>query len=40
MARLAELFGISDIGLAKICDRENISRPPLRHWAKQASAKP
>lgn len=36
MSRLAEEYGISGNGLAKICDREDIPYPPRGYWAKQA----
>jgi hypothetical protein len=39
MARLAEQYGISGNGLAKICDRENIPCPPRGYWAKHAVGK-
>jgi hypothetical protein len=34
MAQLAKEFGISDRGLAKICQRYSIPRPGLGYWAK------
>lgn len=39
MARLAEQYGISGNGLAKICDREDIPYPPRGYWAKRAVGK-
>lgn len=39
MSRLAEGYGISGNGLAKICDRENIPYPPRGYWAKHAVGK-
>lgn len=36
MSRLAEDYGISGNGLAKICDREDIPYPPRGYWAKHA----
>ena len=36
MRLLAKEFGLSDVGLAKICRKHNISRPPLGYWAKVA----
>ncbi|MEM8804293.1 MAG: hypothetical protein AAGF55_17340 [Pseudomonadota bacterium] len=39
MSRLAEDYGLSDSGLAKICRRENIPRPPRGYWAKHAAGK-
>ncbi len=32
---LAKEWGISDVGLAKICRRNNIPRPSLGYWAKR-----
>lgn len=37
---VASGFDISDVGLAKICRRLNIPRPPRGHWAKLAAGKP
>jgi hypothetical protein len=34
MARLARKFAISDVGLAKICRKYDIPRPPRGYWAK------
>ncbi len=31
---IAKDFGISDVGLAKLCVRHNIPRPPQGHWAR------
>lgn len=39
MSRLAEDYGISGNGLAKICDREDIPYPPRGYWAKYAVGK-
>jgi hypothetical protein len=35
MIRLAEEFGITENGLAKICDRLDVPYPPRGHWAKK-----
>jgi hypothetical protein len=35
MTKLAETFGISDVGLAKICDRHRVPTPPRGYWAKK-----
>jgi len=35
MSSLAKEWGISDVGLAKICKRYNIPRPGLGHWARK-----
>jgi len=37
MARLATEYGLSDSGLAKICRKHNIPRPPRGFWAKKAA---
>lgn len=39
MSRLAEEYGISGNGLAKICDREDIPYPPRGYWAQHAVGK-
>ncbi|MFO0820017.1 MAG: hypothetical protein U1A77_18855 [Pirellulales bacterium] len=39
MTKLAREYGISDVGLAKICKRHDIPRPPRGHWAKLANGK-
>lgn len=40
MSRLAEEFGISGNGLAKICDRMDVPYPPRGYWAKKHAGKP
>ncbi len=35
MSSLAKEWGISNVGLAKICRRYNIPRPGLGHWARK-----
>lgn len=40
MSRLAEEFGISGNGLAKVCDRLDVPYPPRGYWAKKAAGKP
>ncbi len=35
ISSLAREWGISDVGLAKICKRYNIPRPGLGHWARK-----
>jgi hypothetical protein len=35
MTRLARSFGLSDVGMAKICTRHKIPRPPRGYWAKK-----
>lgn len=34
MRTLAPQFGLSDVGLAKICKKHEIPRPPVGYWAK------
>jgi hypothetical protein len=34
ISRISKEFGMSDKGLAKICIKHNIPRPPLGYWAK------
>ena len=34
MVRLAKRFGLSDVGLRKICKKNDIPTPPLGYWAK------
>ena len=34
MRVLAPKFGLSDVGLAKICKKNDIPRPPVGYWAK------
>ena len=40
MSKLAENFGISDVGLSKICDRHRVPTPPRGYWAKKEAGKP
>jgi hypothetical protein len=35
MGRLAKRYGLSDVGLAKICHKHNIPSPPRGYWAKK-----
>lgn len=39
MIRLAGRFGISDVGLSKICRRLEIPTPPVGWWAKKAAGR-
>lgn len=39
-SQLAVQYGISDVGLAKICRRYKIPRPPRGYWAKLRAGKP
>lgn len=39
MSRLANDYGITGNGLAKICDRLNVPYPPRGYWAKKAAGK-
>ncbi len=34
MSRLSRQYGLSDVGLAKICKKNNIPRPPRGYWAR------
>ena len=37
--KLSKEFGLSDVGLAKVCHRYNIPVPPRGYWAKQQAGK-
>ena len=37
MVRLSEQYGLSDVGLAKICKKHNIPRPPRGYWARKVA---
>ncbi len=37
MRTLAKDFGLSDVGLAKICEKHHIPRPPVGHWVRVES---
>jgi len=37
MAQLARQYEMSDVGLAKICKKHNIPRPPRGYWAKKTA---
>ena len=39
ISRLSNEFGLSDVGLAKICRKLNVPRPPLGYWAKRQFGK-
>ena len=39
MTKLAPTYGLSDIGLAKVCRKHDIPRPPIGYWAKVAHGK-
>lgn len=39
LSRLSKRFGLSDVGLRKICVRHGIPTPPLGYWAKRAHGK-
>lgn len=39
MVKLADEYGISDVGLAKICKRMEIPRPPCGYWQKLKAGK-
>ena len=40
MRQLADQFGITGTGLAKICARLDVPCPPRGYWAKKAAGKP
>lgn len=40
ISKLAKEFGLSDRGLAKLCERNEIPLPPRGHWAKKAAGRP
>lgn len=40
MVKLAKEFGLSDVGLRKICVKHGIPTPPLGYWAKLNFGKP
>jgi hypothetical protein len=37
---VAAEYGLSDVGLAKICTRLNVPRPPVGHWVRLQHGKP
>lgn len=37
ITRLSKEYGLSDVGLAKICKKHNIPRPPIGYWARKAA---
>ncbi|MGH7826451.1 MAG: hypothetical protein ACREQ7_14905 [Candidatus Binatia bacterium] len=37
---VAKKYGLSDVGLAKVCKKLQIPRPGLGYWAKKAAGKP
>ena len=37
ITRLSKKHGLSDVGLAKICKKHNIPRPPRGYWARKAA---
>lgn len=34
MRKLAAEYGLSDVGLVKLCERYEIPKPPVGYWAK------
>jgi hypothetical protein len=40
MVKLAKKFGLSDVGLRKICVKHGIPTPPVGYWAKPNFGKP
>lgn len=39
VVQLAKRFGVSDVGLAKVCIRHQVPRPGLGYWAKKQHGK-
>jgi hypothetical protein len=39
ITKLSKRYGVSDVGLAKICSRNFIPRPPRGYWAKKQAGK-
>lgn len=39
MQTLARKYGLSDVGLAKVCKRFGIPRPPVGYWARKQAGK-
>ena len=39
LTKLANDFGLSDVGLAKICERHRVPTPPRGYWAKKEAGK-
>ena len=37
---VAKKYGLSDVGLSKVCKKLNIPRPGVGYWAKKAAGKP
>lgn len=35
MRKLAKTYGLSDVGLAKVCTKHDIPRPPRGYWAQK-----
>jgi hypothetical protein len=40
MSKLAKVYGISEVGLAKICKRLNVPLPPQGYWARKKRHQP
>jgi|GEM_PF-2038803 len=38
--QLAKQYGLSDVGLAKICTKMKVPRPPRGYWAKRSYGQP
>ena len=37
ITQLSKEYGLSDVGLAKICKKHNVPRPPRGYWARKAA---
>ena len=35
ITQLSKEYGLSDVGLAKICKKHNVPRPPRGYWARK-----
>lgn len=40
ITKVAEEFGISDVGLKKVCDKHRIPTPPRGYWARKDAGQP
>ncbi len=40
MTKVAEEFGISDVGLKKVCDKHRVPTPPRGYWARKDAGQP
>jgi hypothetical protein len=40
MTKVAAEFGISDVGLKKVCDKHRVPTPPRGYWARKDAGQP